>query len=170
MARNLLISVQVYKPFTYINIFTFCLFFPGGYFFIWYLNWGLVGFGVLKFVIEVINAIGLAIVLPRNLDKQFYNKENMTPIWDVKEICFYIKQFTKVVFGWYAYYAGSEFITFFIGIMHDTNLMAAWAAVFNLQTIVWVIGGGISNTIRSDVGINIGQRKSYVAKKYAIVG
>ena len=48
--------------------------------------------------------------------------------------------------------------------------MAAWAAVFNLQTIVWVIGGGISNTIRSDVGINIGQRKTDVAKKYAIVG
>jgi len=54
--------------------------------------------------------------------------------------------------------------------MHDVNLMAAWAAVFNLQTIIWVIGGGISNTIRSDVGLNIGQRKAYIARKYAIMG
>lgn len=131
---------------------------------------GICSFGCLKLIIELINAIGLSLVLPRKLDKEFYNKDNFTPLLNWKEIKFYINQFVKVVFGWYAYYAGSEFITFFIGIRRDTNLMAAWAAIFNLQTIVWVIGGGISNTIRSDVGLNIGQRKSIVAKKYAIVG
>ena len=35
MARNQLISVQIYKPFTIINLISFALFFPGGYLFIW---------------------------------------------------------------------------------------------------------------------------------------
>ena len=93
------------------------------------------------------------IVIPRQVCKDFREmKVGFKDVMDCKEFCDYIKQFTAIVFGWYAYYAGSEFITFFIGMIQNMDLMAAWAAVFNLQTIVWVIGGGISNTIRSDVG------------------
>ena len=42
--------------------------------------------------------------------------------------------------------------------------------MFMVQGMVWVMGSGISNTIRNDVTNKIGQERQLVAKKYAIMG
>lgn len=130
----------------------------------------MLGFGMLKFVVEVITMVGLLIVMKKVCPPESFKKEKFSVVMDCGGFCKYVKEFAKIVFGWYAYYAGSECITILIGELKNVNLMAAWAAVFNLQTIVWVIGGGISNTIRTDVGMKVGQGKPWVAKKYAYMG
>jgi Na+-driven multidrug efflux pump len=48
--RNYLISLSIQKVFHISNITTIVLGIPGSWFFISYLEWGLVGAGVIKFL------------------------------------------------------------------------------------------------------------------------
>jgi hypothetical protein len=47
----------------------------GGYYFIWHWNFGLVGFGMLKLVVEVITMIGLFIVIKKVCPPESFKRE-----------------------------------------------------------------------------------------------
>jgi hypothetical protein len=105
----------------------------GGYYFIWHWNFGLVGFGILKFVVEIITMIGLVIVMTRVCPAESFKWEKFSVVMDCGGFCKYVKEFAKIVFGWYAYYAGSECITILIGMLKNVNLMAAWVFFLGLK-------------------------------------
>ena len=81
---------------------------------------------MLKFVVEVITMVGLLIVMKKVCPPESFKKEKFSVVMDCGGFCKYVKEFAKIVFGWYAYYAGSECITILIGELKNVNLMAAW--------------------------------------------
>lgn len=167
--RNYLASMKITEPFVYINITTFCIFPIGAYYFIWYLEWELIGFGILKYIIEMVGMIGQIIASKRLSPPEALIMESFKEIFDLKELWKYIKQFSKIILGWYSYYIGQEVIMVMLGLTHENDLMASWVACFNVMTMVWVVGSGISNQVRTEVGTNI-YIDIFKAKKHAYMG
>lgn len=82
----------------------------------------------------------------------------------------YMKDFGKILAGWYASYFGLEVNTILCGLMADTVIMACWVSYMNVFAIVWTIGAGLAISTRTACGIFIGENNMLLARKYAFMG
>ena len=115
--------------------------------------------------------ISLIIVYYKILKKEIRETHcSWKEIFIFKEFCTYLYDFLKITFGWYSMMLGYQGVTFIIGITKDVDLLASWTSLFMIQGSVWVMGAGISATVRNDVTHRIGQERPMVARKYAIIG
>ena len=170
MLRNYLMSQKVQKPFVWINLASF-LFFPfGGYYIIYASNWGIAGFGLFKIIVEVISMIGLIIAMKVYGHPESIRRESLKLIFEKKAVLQYMKDYGKILLGWYASYFGLEINTILVGLMQDTVAMACWVSYMNIFTITWTMGSGLAITTRTQCGLSIGANKPMQAKKYAYQG
>jgi len=165
LMRNYLMSQQVSKPFIWINLAVFAFFPIGGYYIIWYTQWGIAGFGLFKFIVETINFCGLVWCMKKYGHQESLAREPIREILNCKEFKQYLIDFSKILMGWYASYFGLEINTILCGITKDTVTMACWVSYMNLFAILWTIGAGLSITTRTAAGMAIGENKPYVARK-----
>merc|ERR1712241_992177 len=170
MIRNYLMSQKVQKPFVWINLASF-LFFPfGGYYIIYASGWGIAGFGLFKLIVEIISMIGLTIALKVYGHPESIRRESLKLIFEKGATVQYMKDYGKILLGWYASYFGLEINTILVGIMQDTVAMACWVSYMNIFAILWTIGSGLAITTRTQCGLSIGANKPMQARKYAYQG
>lgn len=170
MIRNYLMSQKVVKPFFWINLVSFAFFPVGGYYIIYYTGWGIAGFGLFKFIVETLNCIGLVWAMKKYGHHESIKREPLRQILNCKDMCQYMKDFGKILAGWYASYFGLEVNTILCGIMADTAIMACWVSYMNIFAIVWTIGAGLAITTRTACGMALGENNGLLAKKYAFMG
>ena len=166
MIKTYIISQNVFGPFFYLNTFIVIIIAPGCWFFIYYMEWGILGFGVLKFLIEIVYLLWLFWILKYNKDIVKLQRESIKEVFEgfYMQVC----SFCSMVLGWYGEYIGFECNTILIGLLKNNDLMAGWVAVVNIECLVWSIGFGLANTTRTLIGISIGQGDNKTAKEYAI--
>ena len=165
MTKNLLISQGIYKPFLYINLFIYAMLPIGGYCLIWKSGLGIAGFGIFKFLVELTNFIGIAILQKYKAHSESIKREPLSEIFN-SSFCKYCSSYFKVLLGWYADYLGFEFNTILIGLLHDNHAMAAWVSIMNISGLGFVIGSGMSMCMRTICATKIGENKNQEAKKY----
>jgi len=170
MLRNYLMSQEVAKPFIWINLIAFCFFPFGGYYIIYYSNWGISGFGLFKFIVETINCIGLCWVMKRYGHPESLRRESFREVFNGKDMKQYMKDFAKILAGWYASYFGLEINTILCGLMADTVIMACWVSYMNVFAIVWTIGAGLAISTRTKCGLALGAQNPMLARKYCFMG
>jgi len=170
MLRNYLMSQKVTKPFIWINLAAFAFFPIGGYFIIYKTGWGVAGFGLFKFIVETISMVGLIILQKKYGHPESLHRESMKAIFSKAECMQYLRDFGKILAGWYASYFGLEINTVLCGLTKDTVTMACWVSFMNVFAIIWTIGAGLAITTRTNCGINVGANKPLTAKKYAKMG
>merc|ERR1712151_1079951 len=91
MIRNYLMSQQVSKPFVWINLVSFAFFPVGGYYIIYYSNWGISGFGLFKFIIETLNFIGLMFAMKKYGHPESLRRESLKLIFEKQATKQYMK-------------------------------------------------------------------------------
>lgn len=170
MFRNYLMSQKVSKPFLWINLASFAVFPFGGYYFIYASGWGVVGFGLLKFVVEFVSLMGLIVTMKFLGHPESLKREPLLEIFNLKDYCQYLRDFGKILMGWYASYFGMEVNTILCGLLKDTIAMNCWVAYMNMFAIIWTIGCGLALTTRTECGTLIGENKPLTARKYAFCG
>lgn len=170
MIRNYLMSQKVSKPFVWINLVSFAFFPIGGYYIIYYSNWGISGFGLFKFIVETLNFTGLCIVMKKYGHPESLKREALKEILNKSDMKQYMKDFGKILAGWYASYFGLEINTILCGLMADTVIMACWVSYMNIFAIVWTIGAGLAISTRTACGMCIGENNLLLARKYAFMG
>jgi len=170
MLRNYLMSQKVSKPFVWINLVSFSFFPIGGYYIIFYSGWGIAGFGLFKFIVETINFIGICIVMKKFGHPESLKREAFKDILNKKDMIQYMKDFGKILAGWYASYFGLEINTILCGVLADTITMACWVSYLNVFAIVWTIGAGLAISTRTACGIAIGENNYLLARKYGLMG
>jgi Na+-driven multidrug efflux pump len=170
MIRNYLMSQKVTKPFVFINLVTLSFFPVGGYFIIYKSGWGVPGFGLFKFIVEFMNMIGLTILMKKYGHEESIKREKVTESLNRKEFAQYMRDFGKILMGWYASYFGLEVNTILCGITKNTVTMACWGSYMNVFAIAWTIGSGLAITTRTNSGMNVGAQKFNTAKKYGAMG
>merc|ERR1711874_746096 len=97
-------------------------------------------------------------------------REPLREILKYTECCQYMKDFAKILLGWYASYLGLEVNTILCGLMGDDVIMACWVSYMNLFAIVWTIGAGLAISTRTACGICLGENNFVLARKYAFMG
>merc|ERR1711884_3002 len=165
MAKNLLVAQGIFRPFIWINLAIFVFFPFGGYYLIWKSGLGIVGFGIFKFIVELINFIGIAILYKTQAHPETLKKESLRDIFG-SGFGRYTSNFFKILIGWYADYLGFECNTILLGLLQNNNIMAAWVAFMNLAGIMYVVGSGMAMCMRTLTSTLIGQSKMLEAKKY----
>ena len=165
MAKNLLVSQGIYRPFIYINLIIFAFFPFGGYYLIWKSGWGIAGFGIFKFIVEAINFIGIAILYKYRAHPETLVKESLREIFGTG-FGKYTSNFFKILLGWYADYLGFECNTILLGILQNNDIMSAWVSYMNVSGMVYVIGSGMAMCMRTMTATMIGQNKMLEAKKF----
>lgn len=170
MIRNYLMSQKVAKPFVWINLISFCFFPVGGYYIIYASGWGIAGFGLFKFIVESLNCIGLCWAMKRYGHEESLRRESIKEVFNPAEMKQYMKDFGKILAGWYASYFGLEVNTILCGMLADTVIMACWVSYMNVFAIVWTIGAGLAISTRTACGFALGQNNGLLAKKYALFG
>merc|ERR1712110_437642 len=170
MIRNYLMSQKISKPFVWINLATFCFFPIGGYYIIYASGWGLTGFGLFKFIVEFINLCGLIVLQKKYAHEESFKRESLKDIFEWKAYAQYMRDFGKILLGWYASYFGLEINTILCGMTQDTVIMACWVSYMNCFAILWTIGAGLAITARTRCGMLVGENKPLEAKKYAYYG
>lgn len=142
-------------------------FFPfGGYFLIWKSGWGIMGFGIFKFIVESINFIGIACVYKYKAHPETLVKESLKDVFGTG-FGRYACNFFKILLGWYADYLGFECNTILLGLLRNNDIMSAWVSFMNIAGIIYVIGSGMSMYMRTVTSLLIGQNKMMEAKKIA---
>lgn len=167
MLRNYLMSQKITKPFVWINLAAFAFFPVGGYFIIYKSGWGIAGFGLFKFIVESISMVGLFVLMRKYGHEESVRRESMKEIFAKAPCVQYMKDFGKILMGWYASYFGLEINTVLCGLTKDTVTMACWVSYMNVFAIIWTIGAGLAITARTTCGYNVGANKPLTAKKYA---
>jgi MATE family multidrug resistance protein len=170
MIRNYLMSQKIAKPFVWINLASFCFFPIGGYYIIYASGWGLSGFGLFKFIVEFINLCGLIILQKKYGHEESLKRESLREIFNGPAYAQYMKDFGKILLGWYASYFGLEINTILCGMTQDTVIMACWVSYMNCFAILWTIGAGLAITARTRCGMLVGENKPLLARKYAYYG
>lgn len=163
-------SQKVSKPFVWVNLVSFVFFPFGGYYIIYYSGWGIAGFGLFKFIVETLNCIGLCIVMKKYGHQESLKREKLKDIFEKKALCQYMKDFAKILAGWYASYFGLEVNTILIGLLKDDVAMACWVSYMNVFAIVWTVGAGLAISTRTDCGMALGDKNWLMARKYAFMG
>merc|ERR1711935_208973 len=163
-------SQKVAKPFVWINLISFCFFPVGGYYIIYWSNWGISGFGLFKFIVESLNCIGLCWAMKRYGHEESLKRESIKEVFNAADMKQYMKDFGKILAGWYASYFGLEVNTILCGLMADTVIMACWVSYMNVFAIVWTIGAGLAISTRTQCGIALGENNGLMAKKYGFMG
>merc|ERR1712226_169877 len=170
MIRNYLMSQSVSKPFVWINLVSFAFFPVGGYYIIYWSNWGISGFGLFKFIVETLNCIGLCIVMKKYGHEESIKREPIKEILNPSAMKQYMKDFGKILAGWYASYFGLEVNTILCGMLADAVVMACWVSYMNVFAIVWTIGAGLAISTRTACGLSLGEKNYMLARKYALMG
>merc|ERR1712226_951581 len=170
MIRNYLMSQSVSKPFVWINLVSFAFFPVGGYYIIYYTGWGIARFGLFKFIVETLNCIGLVIVMKKYGHPESIKREAFKDILNKQDMKQYMKDFGKILAGWYASYFGLEVNTILCGMLADTVIMACWVSYMNVFAIVWTIGAGLAISTRTSCGMALGEKNYMLARKYALIG
>merc|ERR1711935_585746 len=138
-------SQKVAKPFVWINLISFCFFPVGGYYIIYWSNWGISGFGLFKFIVESLNCIGLCWAMKRYGHEESLKRESIKEVFNAADMKQYMKDFGKILAGWYASYFGLEVNTTQCGIALGENngLMAKKYGFmgFILATGYSIVGG-----------------------------
>merc|ERR1711874_693167 len=170
MIRNYLMSQKVQKPFVWINLASFIFFPIGGYYIIYKSGWGIAGFGLFKLIVETISMIGLIIAMKIYGHPESLRRESLKLIFEKGATIQYMKDFGKILAGWYASYFGLEINTILVGLMKDTVAMACWVSYMNTFAIMWTIGSGLAITTRTQCGLSIGANKPMATRKMAFQG
>ena len=166
MTKNMLVAQGIYKPFIYINLIIFAFFPFGGYYLIWKSGWGILGFGIFKFIVELINFIGIGILYKTSAHPETLKRESLKDVFGTG-FGSYACNFFKILMGWYADYLGFECNTILLGLKRDNDIMSGWVAFMNITGMMYVIGSGMAMCMRTETAVRLGNNKMLEAKKYA---
>lgn len=169
--RNYISSHKISKEFLYVNIVNYAVLYPiGGYWFIWKSGYGLLGFVLLKLVVDIFNFVAMVILLKVCLEKRSYSAESIKDICNISECTRYCKQFCSIFLGWFCEYLGMEIVYILVGSTQDPVKMQNWVILFALAASSFTAGCALSVAVRTDVSFEIGRNRPNSARKYAIMG
>jgi hypothetical protein len=114
---------------------------PGCWYFTWESGLGLVGIGIFKTILEIINT-GVLIWSWKKygMKQSFLDEEGPKEIFCTRATWEYIKFFLKVALGEYTEYWGWEMKTVLCGIYGNVDIIAAWAAIQSFMAINYTYG------------------------------
>jgi Na+-driven multidrug efflux pump len=170
LGKSFLISQGVSSPFLPMNLLNFASYAAMGYVFIWKMGYGMYGFVIMKSLLEIINLGLLLWIFKKYGHPETQKLDSLGDYFDFRTFAKYMPQYFLMGLGWYAGYFGIELLTIMIGSLQDVNFIAAWACAFNIYNICLVMGSGMANVARTDVGIKVGDYQLGMAKKYALMG
>jgi Na+-driven multidrug efflux pump len=110
--RNYLISLSFKNVFHCSNVVAMLVGVPGSWFFIWYLRWGLVGAGAIKFLLEVFNfGLFYGVWRATGQEKSFRGNETFKDAFYCRAFWEYVVFFLKAAYGTWLEYFGVELFT-----------------------------------------------------------
>ena len=117
---------------------------------------GVRGFAMLRLCYELVNLIGMILIMAISAPEESKGKESFKDIfgpgfWEF--ICI----FAKNAPGVYAEYLGFELITILLGIEQNDTWMAAWVTVQSIISVIYIFGVGFANTTRTIVAQQVGE-------------
>ena len=138
---------------------------PFTWLFVYHLRLQVLGYGIIKLILEFINMISLAAIYWKYGHPKVKHFEHFREI--LTGFGNQLKTYLIILIGWYGEYIGFELNTILLGFLHDDYLMASWVSVQNVSCITWCIGFGMANTTRTITGHYIGDRKIQKARLYS---
>lgn len=171
--KSYLMSMGFVRLFDVINLTQVLLTIVFNYIFMYKIKLGLIGFSIAKFLTEVILVIIIYVAWKKHGDKEsFLNNEKISTIF-TSEYRFLVNDFLifflKCASQNYCDYIGWEALTIMLGAYGDQAILTAWVSIQNIMTITYSIGIGCGNSIRSFVGLKIGEQQHEVARKMSVV-
>jgi MATE family multidrug resistance protein len=162
-------AMQIFLPGMIITLITAILHSVWCYFFIFWLEYGIMGAGFAIGVTQLLNFIFVTI---------YTHLENPCPesycyfpaeSWELHMLIEYLKLGVPSTVLFAADWLGFEVLTFMSSFLGNINL-AANVVLFNFISLIFMIPLGISFAITSLVGNSIGGAQVINAKKYSIIG
>ena len=150
--------------FGYINIVSFVITSPLMYVFM--VSWDLeiYGFIYARIIGELFNfAVYIAIYYKRG-DERVIGFEK--PPMDVKTIATYFLTCIKFAATNYVESIGFEVNTIYVGLLSDTKALAAYVLWVNVVEIVFLMGIGLSNVVRTRINTFFGMKKISTARNF----
>jgi Na+-driven multidrug efflux pump len=95
---------------------------PVGYLAIWSSGLGLIGYAILKAIIELTNFIGLIYILKTYCSPECSKQESFSNIFVWPEIKEYLISLWPIFYGWYSSYICFELVIVMVGYTRDTDL------------------------------------------------
>ena len=129
-----------------------------------YLDFGIDGFIIAMNIGEMLIFVGYLMVLlfiadPRTVGLSVTN-------FEFSKLCTHLTTSTKYTLSAYSEYLILEINTLYITMLSDTIQLAAWVQLMNITQIIYFVGSGISNILRTRVNSIFGLLRPEICKKF----
>lgn len=74
---------------------------------------------------------------------------------------------TKFIFSIFVEYLGYSIVAYIVALLHDKSALSAFGSMDNFLAILFCIGLGVGDIVKSNVGLLIGEEKLVQAKNSA---
>ena len=165
--RNYVISLDIDRPMNWLNGAAFLTIPIASYPLMISADLDVVGFSLLRLIYELVNLIGLVIIIKKYLPDEAKVFDDLREVFK-DGFCQFNVFFLKNVFGPYAEYQGFEAVTIMLGIMQQNDWMAAWVIINTISSLCYTFGQGFANAVRTIVNIEIGEGKNMQARRSAL--
>ena len=91
---------------------------------------GIIGYSVLKAIIELTNFVGLLYILKTYCSPKCLEWEPLSNIFVWADFKEYLKLLWPIFYGWYSSYICFELVIVMAGYTRDVELLAAWVTSF----------------------------------------
>ena len=133
-----------------------------GYIFVINLGYGVLGFGICKIIMEIINSIVIVFIMVTQVNRETFQKFDKTLFFsDLKD---YLKNGQFIAIGCYVEIFCFEINTWMASLTYNQIQISAFVSLVNVSCMHYVTGLGISNALRTNVANLIGQNKQIQAK------
>ena len=153
MLKAYLISLKYLKPFFWLNLGLILSYPILGYLFLWVLDIGVYGYGIISFIRELVGFCVLFIYLKKCTKEEENNFQGES----LKEVMAgwgkHWMTFFKMFMSIFTPYAAWEINTLLLGQLKDNNFQAAWANLQSLCGLGYCMGGGMSQRARTEVNM-----------------
>jgi Na+-driven multidrug efflux pump len=169
--RVYMISLDFDRVFNVTNMFELVGGVVLGWYFVWYLNLGIIGIGVSRFIVESVTCVILLLSWKKwGMAESFKKDETFRQMYLNRNFWNFIKFWAKNTAPGFAEYLGYELMTIYSGIYGDQDVVSSWVACQSVMGCVYLLGIGFADTSRVFVGYQIGKKNFKFAKKVASWG
>ena len=123
---------------------------------------GIIGYIYARNVSESLNFVGYLIVYFCATDSK--TKGISLSYWDFLSFIEYFWISLKFVFAIYTEYLALEMNTVYVGMLSNTLDLTAWVLLFNIIEMVYFMGTGVSNVLRTRLNTFFGMGEHETAK------
>jgi len=139
---------------------------------IWYSQWPVFGYGIYRFILELVIFIGTQRAWRKYGIEESFPQEGES-FWDTvfnNSFWDYLKYFGSVFIGTYCEFAAGELGTIMCAAYGDPHVISAYVSFLVWNSINYGIGKGAAISIRTDFGVKLGQKKYRTAKRMVKLG